>query len=73
MGVGISHTGGGTVTEIVSGVPVTVTQVTGTETDFEVLIHLGMDLTQDSRYFGDLRLGSIDGSFLIGPTVGLRF
>lgn len=44
-----------------------------TEAKFEGLLHAGADLGESRQFFVDLRLGVVDSSFLLAPTLGIYF
>jgi hypothetical protein len=63
LGVGITH----------SKVSLGSFSASGTSTNFEGLIHLGANIGETHRFFGDIKLGVLDSSFVFMPTIGWFF
>lgn len=63
LGVAINHV----------SVPVLGNRVSNTDVDFHGLLHIGAKMGQTQRFFGDIKLGLLDGDFVFVPSVGWFF
>jgi hypothetical protein len=63
LGIGINH----------ASVDVAGTKVSDTDVDFMGLVHLGANMGETQRFFGDIQLGLLSDSFVFVPSVGWRF
>ncbi|MGZ3696350.1 MAG: hypothetical protein ACXVBE_05350 [Bdellovibrionota bacterium] len=64
LGIGITHT------KVDLG---TNLSASGSSTNFMGLIHLGAAMGATQQFFGDIKLGLLDGDFVFMPTVGWFF